>query len=228
MTQNSLFLPVETSRNSKIHDISIRFALLMILAAMAACGGGTSTPANVDGTCHQPDATSAAVPECARTSVCLASSQAVVVDSAHCTAATCRWTYQVDLGDTLTYEDGDNWVFIRFDRPIAGATATDQLSAAGPSVNFYRTFPVSGGTSDLVATYFEQRTGVASFDQFDLAGGKLHAKLSFTVQDPYALISSQDTGCAMGDVSGRCNCVYSGVDIPASSDVDLPADIPAS
>lgn len=228
MTQNSLLLRVETSGHEKIHDISIRFALLMILAAMAACGGGTSTPENVDGTCYQPDATSAAVPECARTSVCLASSQTVVVDSAHCTAATCRWTYEVDVGDTLTYQDDDNWLFIRFNGPIAGATATDQLSAAGPSVNFYRTFPVSGGTGGLAATYFEQRSGVASFDQLDLAGGNLHAKLSFTVQDPYAIVSSQDAGCTMGDVSGSCSCVYSGVDIPASIDVDLPADIPAN
>jgi len=215
-----------------MREMSIRIVSVLALIGLPACGGSGTAPdaggPDAGRTCHAPVADAAPVPECTATSLCLDSSQAVVVDSAHCTAATCRWTYQANAGDTLTYDGGDTWVFIRFTGRIAGATTTDQLSAAAPAVNFYRQFPVTGGTNGLEATYFDQRTGVASFDLFELSRSMLHVKVSFTVKDPYAWIQSQDAACVAGDVGGMCICTYDGVDIPGSIDVDLPADIPAS
>ena len=212
-------------------DISIRIVALFAGALLAGCGGTASDGAGLTAgplTCHQPTPESAAVPECAPTSLCLGATETVAVGTTACSAQTCRWTFAEDVGDTLTYDGGDAWVFLRFGSSIAGATTTDQLLAAGPSVNFYVTFPATGATG-LTATYFEQRTGAAAFDQLELSGGKLHVKLSFTVHDPYSWVVT--SGSPSSDLCGdttSCVCTYAGVSMPATIEVDLPADVPSA
>lgn len=214
-----------------IHDTSIRLVTLLGCGLLGACGSGSSQAtgdagSDAVGTCYQPQSASSVVPECAATSLCLTSPQTLVVDSAHCPSQTsCAWTYAVDVGDTLTYSDNEIWLFLRFGASIGGTTTTDRLVAASPQVNFMLTFPVRGG-SDLTASYFEQRTGVAAFDTFALTDGNLHVKVTFTIQTPASQIRSQSTLCDEGDVAGMCACIYDNVDIPGSIDVDLPVDVP--
>ena len=183
---------------------------------------------NAVGTCYQPQAASAEVPECAATSICLTSPQAVVVDAAHCPSKTsCAWTYEVNVGDTLTYSDDQIWLFLRFGGSIGGATTTDQLVAASPEVTFVQSFPARGGSNALTASYLESRSGVAAFDTFALTNGNLHVKVTFTIQTPSSTIpQSQSPLCNEGDVSGMCSCTYDGVDVPGSIDVDLPVEVP--
>jgi hypothetical protein len=205
-------------------DIWIRVLFVVLGGTFAACSSATTGDG---GMCYAPSDATAVVPDCGRTTLCLPQMQDVAVTSSLCPAKTCAWTFQEDVGDTLTYDGGDNWVFLRFaPYMIAGATTTDQLVAAFQHVNFYRTFPVQGGDASLTATYFEQRTDISGFDAFELSGGMLHVRLKFMIHDPYAAIVSNAPGCSSGDVGGRCNCSYSGVQIPATIDVTLPAQIP--
>jgi hypothetical protein len=219
----------QTRRRERDRDISVGLASLLACGLLAGCGNsnpGAGAGANGATVRYQPTGAGASVPECAETSLLLSSPQLVAVDASHCDAETCRWTYQVNDGDTLTFDGGNSWVFLRFDTSIAGATTTAQLAAAFRHVNFYRTFPVSGSSMPLSAMYFEARTSVDGFDVFELAGGRLHVKLTFTIEDPYATIWSQAGGCSEGDEIGICPCVYGGVDVPGTIDIDLPANVP--
>jgi len=211
-------------------DISVRLWLLLIwglfgVDLLGACDADRASDGDPS-TCYQPTTYSAMVPACAATRLCLASPQAEVVDGAHCTAQTCRFTYQKNAGDTLTYDGGNTWVFLRFAGSIVGATTTDQLTAAFQHVNFYKLYPVSGSPSAQPAMYFEQRASIDGFERFEFVAGRLHVRLTFTVRNPYASISSSDSHCNAGDIIGMCNCVYDGIDELATIDVDLPADVP--
>ena len=219
-------------RFSQTQDIFVRSAALLVCGLLSACNGSGNAQTVGDGgpdavgTCYQPQAASAVVPECAAASLCLTSPQSLEVDSAHCPSKTsCAWTYQVDVGDTLTYQDDEIWLFLRFGGSIGGATTTEQLLAASPEVTFVQTFPARG-SSGLTASYNEQKTGVSAFDTFALADGHLHVKVSYTIQTPSSQIRSQSSLCNEGDVSGICFCTYDGVDVPGSIDVDLPVEVP--
>lgn len=229
MESNLPNLRKQSRPRERERDISVGLATLLACGLLAGCGSsngsGDGNPEDAP-LRYQPTGPVASDPECAQTSLSLSSPQVVAVDGSRCEAQTCRWTYQVNDGDTLTYDGGNTWVFLRFSGPIAGATSTAQLAAAFQHVNFYRMFPVDGGSQPLSAVYFEARTSVDGFDVFELAGGKLHVKLTFTIKDPYASIRSQASGCYEGDEGGVCSCVYGGVDIPGTIEVDLPADVP--
>lgn len=192
----------------------------LVCAALVGCGGDGSD--SVPSTCYQPTAKTAAVPSCAGTSLCLGTPQVVAVDPARCPASYCRWSYQEDVGDTLTYASDDLWVFVRFTGSIRGATSTTQLTAASPAITIIRDFPVRGGRSGLTASYPVEGRSPSTVDRFELVKGRLHVKASFTVRDPYAYVSGSCTD------SGQCLCTYDGVDIPSTIEIDLPADIPAS
>jgi len=176
MRSNLPNLSKQSRPRERERDISVGLAALLACGLLAGCGSsngsGDGNPEDAP-LRYQPTGPVASVPECAQTSLSLSSPQVVAVDGSRCEAQTCRWTYQVNDGDTLTYDGGNTWVFLRFSAPIAGATSTAQLAAAFQHVNFYRMFPVDGGSQPLSAVYFEARTSVDGFDVFELCAAYL-------------------------------------------------------
>lgn len=211
-------------------DISIRAASVILMAAALGCGStsldNTQHPQDPGPTtCYQPDGAIATVPECARTALCLAPSDTTLITPANCTDATCRWGFNYPPADTLVFDGPDTTVHLMFSSPVVGATTTQELTSLFKMVSFYRSYPVTGGSAALTAMYGEQRNDLSSFDAFDLTNGILHVRLSFTIHDPYATITSSNPLCTNSDVGDMCFCSYGVADVPGTIDITLPADL---
>jgi hypothetical protein len=200
------------------------------MAAALGCGSNT-----LDGgqhpqdpgptTCYQPEGAIAPVAECARTALCLAPSDTTLITPANCTDATCLWSVPYPPGDTLAFTGPDTTVYLMFSAPVTGATSTQDLTSRFKLVSFSRTYPVIGGANALTATYGEQRNDLSGFDAFELADGVLRVKLSFTIHDPYATITSTDPLCNYSDISNMCFCSYGVANLPGTIDITLPATL---
>jgi hypothetical protein len=210
------------------------FGLLPLMLAFG-CGGASGIDAldnadaaitNSPASCYAPTGAMSAVPECAAARFCAPAKLDTEINTANCSASSCRFTYAPNVGDTLTYEDDKLYVFLRFGGSIAGAKTTADLKSVFEHVNFMRKYPgsVAGMSSDPLE--FEQSTDIGRFEIFELAGGTLHVRLRFTLAAPYVWIRSTDSACRDLDVMGMCVCTFS---VPPQSgvvDVTLPADIP--
>jgi hypothetical protein len=155
------------------------------------------------------------VPECAALELCVTKMPAIDVNPTNCEQ--CAWTFAEDAGDTLTFENAEGWLFLRFGS-LSGLTSTDQLKSAFQGVNFYVKFPLKNDPASD-ATYFEQRSDVNELALFELADGRLHVRIDFSVATPYASVISKTQFC--GDTN-RCLCIFNQVMGATTFDVDLP------
>lgn len=177
-------------------------------------GGGSGGHAAAGGNCYA--ATTSDVPECATMEFCLTSTPSIDVDETNCSPGQCSWSFQSNVGDTLAYDNDQGWVFLRFtDGTLGGAQDTSDLLAGFWHVNFFSKFPDASPTGTI---YFEERYGPDAFEIFELAEGRLHVKLAFSIHDPYAFVNSQTAIC--GDTN-QCACTF-GYEADTSFEVDLP------
>jgi hypothetical protein len=184
--------------------------------------GGSGGGPDVGGSPCYPSTTT--LRACSAVSFCPPSSLDTQLDSANCSQS-CRFTYQVNLGDTLTYEDDDIYLLLRFGSGITGATTEDQLKAAFWHYNLMRTFPTTGpeGTEVIV---FTQSTNIGDFETFELRDGVLHVRIPYTLSSPYVWVRSNDSGCRDDDVIGECTCSFAPPVATGIIELTLPADIP--
>jgi hypothetical protein len=143
---------------------------------------------------------------------------AMHVDSTNCQPGQCAWTYQQDVGDTLTYENEQGWFFLRFSS-LAGANSTASLRSAFEHTNFYAKFPVRGSSAAQDAIYFDSRTNPDDLDVFEAENARLHVRVLFTVKNPYSFVFSASKIC--GDTN-NCMCSFGGIAGDSVFDVDLP------
>ncbi len=177
--------------------------------------------------CHGPSGPMTSVPECGSSTFCVPETLETVLDGSTCKSGSCRFTYAVNAGDTLTYEDEEVFLFMRFDRPIAGVTTTQELKDALSHVNFMREYRGSVKGSESPAVQFESTQDLGRFEIFELDNGILHVRLPFTLATPYLWIQSSAPGCASSDMLGVCVCNYEVPPQRGVVEIELPADIPA-
>lgn len=179
-------------------------------------GGGGST---VEPKCFVSTTTD--VPDCSEFQLCLTTMPKISVSPDTCGSEQCAWLFDTNAGDTLTYENEEGWVFLRFSS-LAGVETTEELRAAFEHINFYAKFPLTDETKGD-ATYFEQWGDPDELDEFSLVDGRLHVKVAFHVTEPYASVLSQTRIC--GDTN-LCLCRFADVSGSSAFDIDLPMQLP--
>jgi hypothetical protein len=159
------------------------------------------------------------VPECAGYELCATHTPVISVNTDNCAPGPCSWKFVPDVGDTLTYENDDGWLFLRFnDYGLGGVQTTADLVSVFQHVNFFAKFPLRGSTNKAI--YFESRTGPEGFDVFAFENGRLHVKLSFTITSPpYTSVVTKTTLC--GDTNS-CTCSFPYPEASTTFEVDLP------
>lgn len=121
--------------------------LLPVLLVAVGCAGvqanGTADAGASEWDAGQADAgqcypATGSAPECSALQLCVMQTPRIEVDPSNCGAGQCQWHFAENSGDTLTFENADGWLFLRFHSGShTGVPDRATFEGAFEHVNFY-------------------------------------------------------------------------------------------